>query len=218
VLTVLKSIPESKLMSDAEWEDALKEAIPGALGFILDSISGALAIYSEVEVKEKFRLAALCKWGEAISQSMGEIPGRFMEIYGKNRTMVSRTAITLSPVGQAILDFIDCYNDEYWVGTASQLLKALNDYCEEETKKRDSEWPSNANKLSEKLNVIKLDLERANIKVDNAKNFTVRKALRKYPSCKAALEGKSPKTKIVVITKVKQKGLYQYEEDDDYAD
>jgi hypothetical protein len=208
ILLMVKRIPERKLMGDDEWAEKLEKALPSAMGFILTTLSKALMIYPDVKLSAKYRLASFCRWGEAISQAMGCSAGEFMLSYGRNRQMVSRMAITLSPVGQAILDFVDTTKDNFFVGTATDLLRALNEHCDEDNIKRDSEWPSNATKLSEKLNVIRLDLERAGITIDSNKNFDVRKARIKYPDATGRLERKSERTKVIVIMRAKEEGLW----------
>jgi hypothetical protein len=195
ILVVLRNIPPDKMLSDDEWEDRLEIESPNALGAFLDALSKAIGIFASINLKERYRLGAFCKWGEAIAQGMGSKSGEFMKAYKANRLKVSKASIELNPIGQAIVEMISGKGS--FIGTASDLLATLN--AEDPFGKgftRDKDWPKAANKLSEKFNTIKVDLERYGLKIEELPR---EKAEKKYPSEKYKIEHRSRKTNIIVI-------------------
>ena len=73
--------------------------------------------------------------------------GAFLVASGANITQSNSEALSASPVGEAVIEFMEKRNGEEWTGTVSELLAALTAMVGEQ-KAPAKEWPKNARGFS----------------------------------------------------------------------
>ena len=145
LLVNLPIIPENKRRSEkALWPD-FEVARPAILGALLDALSAALRNVENVPYERLPRMADFTLWSMAAETSLGLEAGTFLATYQGNRDSANDIALEASPVGTAILLFME--DREEWKGAASELLKELNALVNEEMR-REQSWPKRANTLS----------------------------------------------------------------------
>ena len=83
----------------------LSQIKPQLLGYIMDILVKTLDIYPTISLERKVRMADYVVWGEAISQAMGNKPGRYAEILEANQNRQHVTAV-LSNTSRKLYDKI----------------------------------------------------------------------------------------------------------------
>jgi hypothetical protein len=86
----------------------------------------------------------------------------FMAAYTENRSSANETAMEASLVGAAVMHYMAERN--YWEGTSSDLLAALEEATGEKDQRR-QDWPKTARKLSGELRRVAPNLRRAGLDV-----------------------------------------------------
>ncbi len=129
----------------------LAEAQPRILGALLDAVSVGLAGVDRAEV-DAHRMADFALWAVATEVALGGEPGDFMKAYGLSEEEGAQGGLEASPLSVPIWELAQRHKraDDGWVGTASELHKALTDLVEEDLR-RSKEWPKAANALTRDL-------------------------------------------------------------------
>jgi len=127
-------------------------------------------------------MADFAIWLAAAETSLGWEPGTFDQAYRRNRLGADEAAIESSLVATRLRDFIENWEGE-WVGTASELLDALNrgfDPDERRSRERTKDWPTKPHVLSGKLRRLAPNLRRLGIEVETKSKrlLSIRKALQ----------------------------------------
>lgn len=133
----------------------LAQARPQILGALLDAVSAGLREVDRVQVEPEVathRMADFAQWAVATEVALGGEPGDFMKAYGLSASEGAQGGLEASPLSVPIWELAQRHKraDDGWVGTASEMLKALNDLVEEDLQ-RSKEWPKAANALSRDL-------------------------------------------------------------------
>jgi len=130
---------------DAEWS----KAKPHIFGGLLDLFVKTLAKLPAVKLNKPPRMADFTKLGEAMMQAQGCQAGEFQKLYEANRQLGIDTALTSSPVAQAIEAVVAKHKSEspvVFYGTLGSLLKLLSGL------KGDAEdWPRSERKLGDEI-------------------------------------------------------------------
>ena len=141
VLVELEQIPKwRRRTEDAVWAD-YEAARPAVLGALLTAASTALRNLPALHLAELPRLADFARWVEAGAPAFGWEPGAFLKVYDANRASADELALDASPIGPALLAFVDECGE--WQGTATELLAALNERTGE-TARKERGWPKQA--------------------------------------------------------------------------
>lgn len=166
LLLNLPSIPEARRRPEAEvWADFQRRA-PGILGALLDAVSAALANISVTQLDRLPRMADFALWVAAAEAALGWEMGTFLEVYSENRQFADAIARDADPVADALLGYLD--EVEFWSGTATELLAALNELQGEEKRKpleRAKVWPTTPHALSGALRRLAPVLQRSGVVV-----------------------------------------------------
>ena len=173
VLFRLERINEKERKTEAEFWREFERDRPYILGAIFDVLSKALQIYPKVKLPALPRMADFTMWGYAISEAIE--PGRgekFLQAYRKNIAGAVEEAVIGDVVGAAVVEFMG--GKDEWQGTATELLKALNELPSVNDK--DKAWPKRPHTLTRRLNKIKSALADYGIKV-GADNRTANQRL-----------------------------------------
>lgn len=114
-------------MREEEHTKALEQAKSSIMGGLLDLFVATLAQLPKVEIPANKlpRMADFAYLGEAMMQVQGAEPGRFIDIYTGHRRDAIRRTIDTSPVGAAIIEFIEDRQESH-AGTVKQLLARLD--------------------------------------------------------------------------------------------
>ena len=174
---VLKLEPISKterLTERVLWE-RFGEMRAGILGAMFDAMVEAMQRFPTVDMAgETPRLADFAQWGVAISEALGHTGEAFLNAYGLNVEAQTEAALEGSPLGQAILAFLR--EGVPWEGSASALLKELNDRADDlHINLKDEAWPKAANSLSYRLREISPVLRRYGVSVGDRRIRGVRR-------------------------------------------
>ncbi len=136
------------------------------LGAIFDVLVFALAAKEFVTVKNPPRMADFAYWGTAIAQALDFPGGSFLVAYRKNISGQNAQVLEDNEVAQAIQMFIADCKDRVWLGTPTQLYKALKSFVGV----ADSpSWPKSAPTFMKDVNIIKTNLADIGIKITQSK-------------------------------------------------
>jgi energy-coupling factor transporter ATP-binding protein EcfA2 len=100
-------------------------AKPRILGALLDAVSAALRNIASVRLDRYPRMADFAAWAVAAEPGLGLKSGTFLRAYEANRAEANRAAIEVSPIGEAIIDFMLTVKGISWRGDLKKLLNIL---------------------------------------------------------------------------------------------
>lgn len=141
IVLTLPAIDEHRRRDEADLWAAFEAARPQVLGALLTATSAALRERATVRLDRPPRMADFAKAIVAAEQGAA-VPwprGAFLQAYGNNRAAAVETAIDASPIGPALLTWLD-RRTAGWAGTASELLSEMEAVAEERIKRLKS-WP-----------------------------------------------------------------------------
>jgi hypothetical protein len=160
MILYLPSISKKKRRLEATlWSD-VKQVIPNILGTLCDAVSAALLNVDAVKVSERPRMADFAVWATAAEGALGLKPNQFIDAYSNNRESANTLALESSPVAATTLVFM-AGRDE-WLGTATELLRELNQFTGESIQKQHI-WPKTGKALSNTLRRLAPNLRAAGI-------------------------------------------------------
>ncbi len=145
----LAAIPDAERRPEDELIADFEKARPCILGALLDAVSRALANIATVKLDRAPRMADFAKWITAAEPGLGWEPGAFLAAYASNRRDVVEAAFDADAVAVAIWKLL-ADRPEGFVGTATELLAAINALVPEPTRKSRF-WPENAAQLGNRL-------------------------------------------------------------------
>ncbi len=164
ILVGLKHIPKEKRLVEKELLKKFEQEKPAILGAIFDTVPKALSEYPKVSLPEYPRMADFTRWGCAIARALGYQDRDFLSAYLANVTEQNEAALEASPVGTAIIAFIEDNNP--WKGTATELLTKLELLSEKLKININSKyWPKDPARLSKKIQLVESNLAEQGIEV-----------------------------------------------------
>jgi len=163
VLLNLPRIDGNKRVPEAQLDRDFDAALPGIVGGLLTAVSVAMRNESSVRLASLPRLADFAIWAAAAEPAMDLQPGEFIQAYTTSRAAGNESAIEASPVGKAVVEFVEHIVD--WTGTSTQLLKALEARADDKTKSMKS-WPGTARSLGAAIKRLAPNLREAGLKVE----------------------------------------------------
>lgn len=157
----LKRIPEDKRRAEEAVFAEYEEARPLILGGLLDLLAAVLRELPNVELDRMPRMADYAKVLAALDRATGW--GTLPAYLDATREALA-TGAAGDLVAAAVMDLLDDF--ETWQGTATDLLKALDDRRDGKVPKR---WPSTASHLSNRVRLAAPSLRAAGYEIDDNK-------------------------------------------------
>ena len=166
ILLRLDPIPDQLRMPEARLWKEFEELRPSILGAAFDALSRAMVLKDSMDLRQVPRMADFVIWGCAIAKALGLAEEDFLSAYGQNIRARNEEIVASSPVAVAVSAFMDSRGEE-WEGTATELLRSLNEMAEDrsiDTKARD--WPKAPNALVRRLNEVQPNLAAEGIEIE----------------------------------------------------
>ena len=112
-------------------------------------------------------------WGESIAQALGYRPGEFIRHYAQNVATQNEAAIDASPVGQAIIAFMEGRSE--WAASPTELLNCLQEVAESlKLNIKGKKWPKEPSWLWRRIKEIRPNLLALGIEARNGTEDKVR--------------------------------------------
>ena len=153
----LATIPDDRRRPEAEFWPAFDVARPTILGALLDAVSAAFARQEQVTIGRLPRMADATRWVTAAEGTLRWPAGSFVAAYRANRAQSHALTLEASPLAAAITLLLR--DADEWSGTATVLLRALEDLVEEQVR-RHRDWPKSAAVLGTELRRLAPDLRK----------------------------------------------------------
>jgi hypothetical protein len=165
IVLELERIPKNERKTEDEVWSNFHTDLPKILGAIFQTLSKAMAIRGNVQLKEVGRMADFTYWGFAIAEVLDIGGDTFLQAYLGNQDRANEEAISSHPVAAAVLALMKTNNK--WVSSISKLLKELEEVAElEKINTRVRTWPKDSHVLSKRLKEVKSNLEEVGIYYD----------------------------------------------------
>jgi hypothetical protein len=197
LLISLPSIPEEQRVEEAAFWAAFEAARPRIFGALLSGVSAALRNSDEVHLERKPRMADFAVRATAMEAAFGWEPGSFERAYAANRQDASEALLANEPLVDAIRELLEYEakmvgGEPWWWGTATQLLKALGRYADDDVK-RSRAWPGGPQALSRRLRRIAPALRAAGYEFSEAEEGHAKKKVKTLKKIKRGGE-EAPRT------------------------
>jgi polyhydroxyalkanoate synthesis regulator phasin len=150
--------------SESELWAAFEDDRPKILGGLLDAVSMAIRKLPTMKFSPLPRMADFAQWVIASEEALPWSAGTFATAYADNRESSNELALESTCVAKAVIGFVT----ERWEGTATDLLAALNESVDEQTKKLPS-WPKSPPKLGGDLRRLAPNLRAVGISIEFSK-------------------------------------------------
>jgi hypothetical protein len=172
----LSRIKDEARKTDGEVKRKLEAARPQILGALLDAMAVGLTKQDGVVLKRKPRMADFAVWGTATEEILGGNKGDFMRAYWEVRKESTSNVLEEWPLTDTFLEFAMLFDtpENAWEGTATELLKALNDRVEDDDLRFSQEWPKTPNQLGTQLNNLIPNLEESGVIVASTRTKSKR--------------------------------------------
>ena len=171
IMFELPRISPGKRLSEEEVWNRFYSYLPDLQGCIFQLLSNAMRIYKNIKLSDTPRLADFSLWGYAVAE--GIKPGlgnEFIRQYKDNTNRSLKVAAESNPLLNAISSLMT--NIDYWEGSATELLRVLEKeyYSSTIANHLPRSFPTTANALSRKLNVLQNDLKVIGFTIDIGRN------------------------------------------------
>jgi hypothetical protein len=144
IFLTLEQIPEESRKSEETLWAEFEKVRPKILGALLDAVSTGLKRIPEIKLDAHPRMADFARWAIACETAIWP-EGTFWAAYTGNQAQAVDNVIEASLVASAIRSMMSTCTE--WIGTATELLKALGDLAGQEVTKTKS-WPKAPTALS----------------------------------------------------------------------
>ncbi len=158
VILYLPRVSDEKRRDESEFWNTFGAAQPRLLGALLDAVSAALRNAGSVKLCRLPRMADFAVWVAAAEPALGWEPGTFLRVYEDNRDAANDLPLE-TPLADAVRKLV-----LPWVGTATQLLAALESVVDERTRRLKG-WPSSGRLLSNGLGRLVPNLRKVGISI-----------------------------------------------------
>ena len=129
------------------WDD-FDRCRPAIFGALLSAVSAALRELPHTKLEKLPRMADFALWATAAEGGFGWEPGTFLGAYTGNREEANDLALETDTVAGAVPKLMDGRDE--WVGSATELWKALGENVDEQVKQTNA-WPSAPHTLTSRL-------------------------------------------------------------------
>jgi hypothetical protein len=161
MIITLERIDDTSRRAEEEMLAKFEAARPGILGALLDTVSQGLRELPRTTLAELPRMADFAVWATACEREKGA----FMRAYNSNRDDAVEIVLEDDIIAQAVRELLALQDPHEWDGTATELLKKLNERADENTK-RAKDWPARPNALSGRLRRAAPPLRKVEVNVD----------------------------------------------------
>lgn len=170
ILIKLKRFSNNKNnKKDVDLAKTFQSILPDVLGGIFDIISKTIRIKDKIKLNSFPRMLDFVEWGCAIAENMdGWNAKTFMEVYQKSITARNLEIIAAHPISNALMEFME--NRDEWEGTAQELFDELDQIVPKQERKTKI-WPKVAHVFTRQLNILKVNLNEAGIKIESKKTM-----------------------------------------------
>jgi hypothetical protein len=158
----LPGIEEDQRRREDTFNQAFEAARPQILGALLDAVSGALRELPNVRLQTYPRMADFAAWAVAGMTALGWPPDIFRTAYAANRERSHDVALEASQLAAEVRALA---GKGPWEGTASDLLRVLNEQADESVRRQRS-WPASPRAASNTLRRLKPDLRAVGVLVE----------------------------------------------------
>ncbi|HKP51503.1 MAG TPA: bifunctional DNA primase/polymerase [Chloroflexia bacterium] len=166
VILLLQPIPDDARMEESRLWANFEAVRPRILGVLLDAVCMAIKNLPNVRLKRKPRMADFAMWVTAAEPALGLRAGAFMLAYTGNRAEANTLALEAEPIAAKLQEFVSGVIGGEWVGSASELLAALNSFANHgENARTPDGWPKRPNDLSGCLRRIAPNLRQLGLNV-----------------------------------------------------
>jgi len=159
----LPAITKERRRPEDEMLAAFEKARPRLFGALLDAVVGALRELPSTQLDGYPRMADFVRWISAAETAIGWAKGTFMGAYGGNQESANELALEASVVARPLLELLNSQGS--WEGSATELLKAIEEHVDEQTKRQHS-WPKIGRSLAGHLKRLSPNLRAAGWNVD----------------------------------------------------
>ena len=161
LMLTLQPIPEEQRRPERELLAEFELARGGILGALLDGLVHGFRKMPLTRLDELPRMADFALWASACETAFWPA-GSFMAAYSRNLAESVETVLAGDPVADTVRTLMSGRAE--WVGTAAELLKALERLASERVT-RAKTWPGGAQALSNRLRRAATFLRRVGIEV-----------------------------------------------------
>jgi hypothetical protein len=161
IVLTLAAIPDDKRKLETELWREFERRLPRILGALLTAVSHGLRTLPDVKLDRKPRMADFAVWATACEGAIWN-KGMFMAAYGANIAEAVEIVLEGDQVATVLRSYINS-NCEF-TGTATDLLKALNEIVPE-AQQRAKSWPKRPANLAKALRRIAPPLRKVGIEI-----------------------------------------------------
>jgi hypothetical protein len=162
IALMLAAIPDDKRKPETTLWTEFEKRRRRILGALLDAVSHGLRTLPDVRLDRLPRMADFAAWVTACEGKLWK-PGTFMDAYTSNIEEAVEVVLDADQIAPVLRTYMDSRAD--FEGTASELLKALNEIVpERQTKAKD--WPKRPNTLSGILRRVAPPLRKVGIDIE----------------------------------------------------
>lgn len=129
--------PVKRVMPEAQLFREFDTDAPGIFGAILNALALSLSTHERVALDPMPRMADFARWAAAGMDALGYTTREFLDAYQANQNAGLRLGLDSSPVGRALLQFMQGRNE--WRGTATDLLHEIG--ALPGVDQRSKQWP-----------------------------------------------------------------------------
>jgi len=172
----LARIPDTARRADADVWGQFEVLKPALLGAMFDALAGAMQRLDQVKLTQTPRMADFARWGCAVAEALGKPRDAFLQAYQANIASQHDEAIEASPIGTALLVFME--NRDAWEGSPSALLNALQPIAEDLQLEHHRNFPKNAPWVWRRLKEVKVSLQEKGIVCEHTRDKAGDKHIR----------------------------------------
>jgi hypothetical protein len=162
LLVYLPPVGEEDRRPEEELWIAYGQARPRLLGALLEAVAVGLRRLPQVRLDRLPRMADYTRWAYAAAPGLQLDPDVFLAAYRDNREAANELALEASPVAREVRGLVEA--EGAWLGTASELLAALNRRVPPEGRPARG-WPTTPRALSNGLRRVQPNLRQVAIVV-----------------------------------------------------
>jgi hypothetical protein len=162
VLTLSAIGDEARKLEAKLWED-FEQRRPIVLGALLDGVCHGIRTLPDIKLSRLPRMADFATWITACEGGAKWTKGAFMAAYAANIVEGVEAVLEADLIATVLRKYMETLNR--FVGTASDLLKALNGTLTEKEQKAKG-WPKRANTLAKALRRFATPLRKVGIVVE----------------------------------------------------
>jgi len=168
-LVIECQVPETRKRESDFWRE-LEQDAPHIFAGLLVGVQQALRFQHE-QPSTSIRMADLAAWAQAGETALGFQQGAFIEAYTENQQGALTAGLHVSPVGQAVTDFMKSRTE--FEGSASDLMEQMNRMVPEHITRQKS-WPRAAHVLTQRLIRLAPALRAAGIGFEHGRDAETR--------------------------------------------